>query len=124
MNIKIATIPQPYKDVAELLDSDGGDAKYEHMVATATPAMYWMIEHISDKYDLSAPAGLVRACDYVLEFMVQEHPAARAKYIEALAAKLEVPEQSVWEAFSDMLNKLNTHYRQQPNPTPALRTLD
>lgn len=126
VTLKTAIIPKPYKDVDELLRSEGGDAKYEHMIATAQPSMAWMVAHISTRFDLDALDGLSQATDYLLEFLVAEHPVARAKYIQQIAAKLECPESSVWEAFYDMIDRLHRHYARPNTPAPNtdLKTLD
>lgn len=126
LTIKVANMPDGVKDVAELLNSDGGEQAYERMIAEAQPAMVWMVEHIAEKYELESLDALEKACDFLVQFLVAEHPVARAKYIEQIAAKLDAPPESVWEAFFDMLDRLTKHYvkHEQQKPQPDFKPLD
>jgi hypothetical protein len=59
VEVRVAEIPPPNKDVAELLGCECGDAVYAAMLRDARPGPSWMIAHLDDVggHDLSNLRG-------------------------------------------------------------------
>lgn len=103
MEVRVAEIPRPYKDVAELLERDDGEARYEAMIREARPGLAWMIAHLDDVrgHDLASLEGTIAACEDLVEILVQQHPIARGHYVREFAARLGVDEREVRQALNE-----------------------
>lgn len=120
VNVRVAEIPKPYKDVSDLLSSEDGPARYEAMIREAKPGPSWMIGHIEDvrKHDLTTVTGTVAACEDMVDVLLGQSPIARGVYVRELAEKLDVPEREVRQTLNDVLKAREAHYAQHPADRP------
>lgn len=118
--IKVATLPLGVKDVDELLRGEGGDAAYEAMIRDAVPAPTWMIGHLDARHDLTTVKGAVDACEDMVDVLLRQHPAARARYMRELAAKIGEDESVIREMLSDAVRDRDHYYREHPDERPLL----
>ncbi len=120
VNVRVAEIPRPYKDVADLLASNDGAAKYEAMIRNARPGQSWMIAHLDDVrgHDLTTLEGTVRACEDMVDSLLNQPPIARGQYVRELAEKLEVPEREIRQTLNQVLRERATHYEEHPEDRP------
>ena len=113
--LRVATIPQPHKDVDELLRY-GGDALYERMIATAVPAMQWRIEHIEVD---ETPEGRQAAAETMAEPLANLPPVERDEYVQRLAARLNVREAALRGSLNEAY--VGTRKRKPPQSRPPVR---
>lgn len=118
--IKVATLPSGIKDVDQLLNSPGGVARYERMIAEAVPAPSWMIGHLDQRHDLDTIKGAVDACEDMVDVLLRQHPIARARYIHELAAKLGEDEADVRRMLNEAIRDRDAYYREHPEDRPLL----
>lgn len=120
VSLKVAEIPAPHKDVAELLAVDGGEARYEAMIREARPGLMWMIDHLEDVrgHDLTTTEGLVNACEDLVDALLSQPPIARGQYVRELAQKMEIPEQDIRDTLGLVMKERGAYYRQHPEERP------
>lgn len=118
-SLRVATVPEPHKDVDDLLRSEDGPAKFEAMVNAARPAPSWMIDHLDTRHDLSSPNGAAAATEDMLDLLIRQHPVARFRYARELSTKLGVPLEAVSTMLKDALLEREVHWRTHPFDKPA-----
>lgn len=124
VEVRVAQIPPPNKDVAELLQSTDGDAQYETMIREARPGPSWMIAHLDDVrgHDLNTLQGEIAACEDMVDVLLRQHPIARSRYVRELAAKLGVGEREIRQTLNQALREREAYYtanpEQRPKPVP------
>lgn len=120
VTVKVADIPQPYKDVAELLVSSDGPAKYEAMIRNARPGLSWMIAHLDDVHhrNLKTLEGTVLACEDMVDALLNQPPIARGQYVRELSEKLQVPEREIRQTLNQVIRERTKHYEQHPEDRP------
>lgn len=122
--IKVADIPPPHKDVADLLTSEGGDAKYEEMIANARPGPSWMIAHLDDvgHHQLETVEGQVAASHDMVDILLRQHPVARERYAAELAEKLGCSVGAIKETLDEALGLRRAYYERHPTERPWRRS--
>lgn len=120
--IKVAQIPKPFKDVDELLQSEGGDVAYQAMIADAAPSVSWMIAHLEDVrgHDLTTAKGAVDAAEDMVDVLLRQHPIARMRYARELAEVLGESIDAVWEMLQDTLTLREAYWTAHPHERPKL----
>jgi DNA primase len=116
--LKVATMPTGIKDVADLLNSPGGAARYEQMIRDAKPHVSWMIDHLDHRHDLASPVGASDAAADIVDVLLGQPPVARARYVRELAAKLGEDERTIRQTLNDVLRERGEYYRNNPEQKP------
>jgi hypothetical protein len=96
LSVRVARIPYPFKDVDELLQSSGGDARYERMVAEAKPAVEWMID--------CAPLPGSPRFGRLGRALAKLGPIEQEAHVRLLAQRLSMPEAPLRAALADYLD--------------------
>lgn len=126
VRLKIATIPEPAKDIDELLRTQG-DVAYERMLADARHAPAWMIDNIERHpnmaVDLTTAEGKQDAAD-ALEITLSSLPLVeRYIYVRQLAERLEIPEDVMRQALNDAFKRRTQREATHPRRnTPEQRS--
>jgi DNA primase len=125
VELRVAQIPAPSKDVAELLKREGGAAAYEAMIADARPGPSWLIAHLDDVagHDLSTVQGEVAACEDMVDVLLRQHPIARSQYVRELAEKLGVGEHEIRQTLNQTVRDRQTFYAEHPEQRPRQRVV-
>lgn len=117
--LKVATMPNGVKDVADLLQSENGPAMYEAMIRNARPATSWMIDHLDTRHDLTQPQGKVDACADIVDVLLGQPPVARAAYVKELSEKLGVPERDLRMQLNESVLERGLYYDRHPQERPV-----
>jgi hypothetical protein len=94
--VRVARIPRPYKDVAELLGASGGRERYERMIAGATPAIAWMVDQ--------RPAPGSPRFGQLGRALARLDQVERTAYVRLLAQRLDTPAPAIDRALTDYLD--------------------
>ena len=122
IRVKVAEYPEGFQgDVADLLNTPGGPAAFGAMIRNARPGPLWMIDHLEDTrgHDLSSAYGKDRAAADLVDVLLAQPPIARAEYVRALAARLEVDEREVRQTLNEVLRERGEYYRVHPAEQPV-----
>jgi len=118
--LRVATFPNGIKDVDQLLNTEGGDARYERMIAEARPGMTWMIDHLDSPElhpgrDLSTPQGAQEAVEDIVDTLARQPAIARMRYVRELAVKLGMPEAQLRQALNETVRERRARHGRKGN---------
>jgi DNA primase len=113
MNVRVATIPRGYKDVADLFECGGeaAGALYERMIETAVPAPAWVIDYAVREVGDISPEGAQAIAEMVVEYLASLTPVLRDRYVRVMADKIGV-------SYEAARRQLNDVYRRNNQPVP------
>ena len=60
----------------------------------------------------------MRACEDMVDSLLNQPPIARGQYVRELAEKLEVPEREIRQTLNQVLRERATHYEEHPEDRP------
>lgn len=120
--VRVAQIPRPHKDVADMLAAPGGAQAYERMIAEAKPGPAWMIDNLETHgYTLTTPEGQQDAVDAMLATLLSLPRIERGAYVRQLAERLEIPETELRMALNEawQRNGYEAPFRNVPDRDPG-----
>lgn len=102
VRVRVATIPAPYKDPADLIQGAGADA-FGQVIRAAQPASAWVVDHVEDLgADLHTPEGQTGVAELLFDMLLALPAIERDARVQQLAKRVDLPPALLRQALNEL----------------------